>query len=157
MRWGAELLSPRGAAFLSPDTRSTTSWILPPLRTRDWEQLRVVWELEPGRRVIEDANLPDPARGFEEPLRLQALLHAVRWGAISSTDVRALHSPFRSGITLEDYQLDPVARAIQMPRVNLLVADDVGLGKTIEAGLVVQELMLRHRVRSELVVCPASI
>ena len=34
-----------------------------------------------------------------------------------------------------------------MPRANLLVADDVGLGKTIEAGLVVQELMLRHRAR----------
>jgi len=121
------------------------------------EQLRVVWELEPGRRIIEDSNLPDPARGFEEPRRLQALLHAVRWGAVSSADVRALHSPFRSGITLEDYQLDPVARAIQMPRVSLLVADDVGLGKTIEAGLVVQELLLRHRVRSVLVVCPASI
>src|SRR5260370_23836434 len=44
-----------------------------------------------------------------------------------------------------------------MPRVNLLIADDVGLGKTIEAGLVAQELILRHRVRSILVVCPSSI
>ena len=39
-----------------------------------------------------------------------------------------------AGIDIEDYQLDPVVRAIQMPRVNLLIADDVGLGKTIEAG-----------------------
>ncbi len=44
-----------------------------------------------------------------------------------------------------------------MPRVNLLVADDVGLGKTIEAGLVMQELILRHRARSILIVCPSSI
>jgi SNF2 family DNA or RNA helicase len=44
-----------------------------------------------------------------------------------------------------------------MPRVNLLIADDVGLGKTIEAGLVVQELILRHRVRTVLVVCPSSL
>ncbi len=44
-----------------------------------------------------------------------------------------------------------------MPRVNLLVADDVGLGKTIEAGLVVQELLLRHRAHSVIAVCPASL
>jgi superfamily II DNA or RNA helicase len=44
-----------------------------------------------------------------------------------------------------------------MPRVNLLIADDVGLGKTIEAGLVAQELILRHRARRILVVCPASL
>jgi hypothetical protein len=43
---------------------------------------------------------------------------------------------------MEDYQLDPVVRAIQMPRANLLIADDVGLGKTIEAGLVCQELII---------------
>ena len=44
-----------------------------------------------------------------------------------------------------------------MPRANLLIADDVGLGKTIEAGLVIQELMLRHRARTMLIVCPASL
>jgi len=44
-----------------------------------------------------------------------------------------------------------------MPRVNLLVADDVGLGKTIEAGLVVQELLARQRIRRVLIVCPASL
>ncbi|HKI16802.1 MAG TPA: SNF2-related protein, partial [Isosphaeraceae bacterium] len=47
--------------------------------------------------------------------------------------------------------------AIQMPRVNLLVADDVGLGKTIESGLVALELIIRHRARRILVVCPASL
>ncbi len=44
-----------------------------------------------------------------------------------------------------------------MPRANILLADDVGLGKTIEAGLVVHELMLRHRVRSVLVICPSAL
>lgn len=44
-----------------------------------------------------------------------------------------------------------------MARVNLLIADDVGLGKTIEAGLVIQELLLRHRARTVLIVCPASL
>lgn len=44
-----------------------------------------------------------------------------------------------------------------MPRVNLLIADDTGLGKTIEAGLVIQELLARARIRNCLVVCPASL
>src|SRR5207249_3494884 len=120
------------------------------------EELNVVWELEPGAEVIEKVALPEPT-GFDEPARLDAFLDAVRWGASSSADVRNIQSPFRSGIDIEDYQLDPVVRAIQMPRVNLLIADDVGLGKTIEAGLVAQELILRHRARSILIVCPSSI
>jgi len=39
----------------------------------------------------------------------------------------------------------------------MLLADDVGLGKTIEAGLVVQELLLRHRARTVIIVCPPSL
>ena len=120
------------------------------------EELRVIWELEPGAHAYEKVALPEPT-AFDDPVRLDAFLDAVRWGAISSADDRALQSPFRSGIEIEEYQLDPVVRALRMPRVNLLVADDVGLGKTIEAGLVAQELILRHRVRSIVVVCPSSI
>lgn len=120
------------------------------------EELRVVWELEPGARAFDRATLPDAA-AFDPPARLDAFLDAVRWGAISSADVRLLNAPFRSGISIEDYQLDPLVRALEMPRVNLLIADDVGLGKTIEAGLVAQELMLRHRARSVLIVCPAGL
>ena len=120
------------------------------------EELQVVWELEPGARVIEKVALPEPT-GFDSPQRLNAFLDAVRWGASSSADVKNIQSPFRSGIDIEDYQLDPVVRAIQMPRVNLLIADDVGLGKTIEAGMVALELMIRHRARKMLVVCPSSL
>jgi superfamily II DNA or RNA helicase len=120
------------------------------------EELQVVWELEPGAAVLERASMPELS-GFDEPARLDAFLNAVRWGAISQADTGSLQAPFRSGVDIEDYQLDPLARAIQMPRVNLLIADDVGLGKTIEAGLVVQEMLLRHRARSMLVVCPSSI
>jgi len=120
------------------------------------EELQVVWELEPGVQVYEKLGLPEPS-GFDDPSRLDAFLDAVRWGAISSADTRALQAPFRSGIDIEDYQLDPVVRSIQMPRVNLLIADDVGLGKTIEAGLVAQELILRNRVRTILIACPASL
>jgi len=122
------------------------------------EELDVVWEIEPGTRVIERAELPTiAADGLDDPAELDAFLDAVRWGAVTSADQRSLQAPFRSGIVIEDYQLEPLVRALRMPRTTLLIADDVGLGKTIEAGLVVQELLLRHRARTALVVCPASL
>jgi len=120
------------------------------------EELQVLWELEPSKQIFERISLPDVST-FDSPNLLDAFLNAVRWGAISSADQKSLQSPFRSGIDLEEYQLDPVVRALRMPRANLLIADDVGLGKTIETGLVAQELFLRHRVRTMLVVCPSSL
>ena len=99
------------------------------------EELQIVWEIEPGARIVEKVALPEPT-GFDSSEKLDAFLDAVRWGAASTADLKSIQSPFRSGIEIEDYQLDPVVRAIQMPRVNLLIADDVGLGKTIEAGMV---------------------
>jgi superfamily II DNA or RNA helicase len=122
------------------------------------EALEVVWEIEPGTRVIERAELPAiAANRLDDPVELDAFLDAVRWGAVTSADQRALQAPFRSGIVIEDYQLEPLVRALRSPRTTLLIADDVGLGKTIEAGLVVQELVLRHRARTALVVCPSSL
>ena len=120
------------------------------------EELQVIWQLEPGAQVLEKAGLPQ-ITGWDSPAYQEAFLDAVRWGAVTNADRSFLQAPFRSGITIEDYQLDPLVRAIDMARVNLLIADDVGLGKTIEAGLVVQELLVRHRARTVFVVCPASL
>jgi superfamily II DNA or RNA helicase len=120
------------------------------------EELTIVWELEPGVVCLERAQLP-ALKDFDPPRVFDAFIDAVAWGSVSSADDKALQAPFRSGVEVDDYQLDPVVRALQMPRVNLLVADDVGLGKTIEAGLVMQELILRHRARSIVIVCPSSI
>src|ERR1017187_8255544 len=122
------------------------------------DDLTVVWEVEPGREVVPATRLPAVTEdGWDDPQRLGAFLDAVRWGTVASADTRTLQSPFRAGISIEEYQLEPVARALAMPRVNLLIADDVGLGKTIEAGLVTQEMLLRHRARRVLIVCPASL
>ena len=120
------------------------------------EELQVIWQLEPGARVIERAGLP-VISGCDSDDRLEAFLDAVRWGVVTNVSRADLQAPFRSGISIEDYQLDPLVRAIDMARVNLLIADDVGLGKTIEAGLVIQEMLVRHRARTVLIVCPASV
>lgn len=120
------------------------------------EELEVIWEIEPGAQVIERAGLPTIS-GQDDSDKLEAFLDAVRWGAATNADRGFLQAPFRSGVSIEDFQLDPLVRAIDMARVNLLIADDVGLGKTIEAGLVIQELLIRHRARTVLIICPASL
>jgi hypothetical protein len=74
------------------------------------EELQVIWEIEPGARAFEKMELPEP-KGFDQPAHLEAFLDAVRWGAASIADTRQLQSPFRSGIEIESYQLDPVVRA----------------------------------------------
>ena len=122
------------------------------------DSLSVIWEVEPGRRILPRRSLPEVTKdGFDPPERLAAFLDAVRWSAATSAEVNALQAPLRSGVTIEPYQLEPVARAIEAPRVNLLLADDVGLGKTIEAGLVALELLLRHRAKRIMVVCPPGL
>ncbi|MEU9001627.1 DISARM system SNF2-like helicase DrmD [Streptomyces sp. NPDC048551] len=123
------------------------------------QELAVVWELEVGHTVAPDQGLPETVRAeaFDDPNTLAAFVDAVRWGAVTSADAESYQAPFRSGANVEAYQLEPLRRALQSSRTNLLLADDVGLGKTIEAGLVVQELLLRHRARSVVIVCPPSL
>ena len=121
------------------------------------EPLSVFWETEPGTEVRPQAELPDPTAGVDDAETFAAFLDAARWGAIASADPSSFQSPFRAGIDIEDYQLLPLVEALRMPRVGLLIADDVGLGKTVEAGLIAQELVLRNQAQKILVVCPPSL
>ena len=121
-------------------------------------EIEVFWEREPGAQIAEKSTMPTVVPGEYDDLGdMAAFLDAIRWGAVASADVATLQAPFRSGVRIEDFQLDPVVRALRAARANLLIADDVGLGKTIEAGLVAQELLLRQRARRILIVAPASL
>lgn len=120
------------------------------------DPLSVIWEAEVGAEAIDFDALPQPT-AFDDPEVLDAFLNAVRWGIVNDIEQRTYLAPYRSGIKIEDYQLEPLVRALQMPRANLLLADGVGLGKTIEAGLVIQEFVQRNRVQRILIICPSSL
>jgi ERCC4-related helicase len=59
-------------------------------------------------------------------------------------------------LRIEPYQLVPVLRAIRMTRVRLMLADGVGLGKTIQAGLLLTELIARRIAHRVLIVSPSG-
>ena len=86
-----------------------------------------------------------------------AFLRTLKWRTATAADRSLFQAPFRAGIRLDAYQLAPLDKALRLPRVNLLIADDVGLGKTIEAGLVMRELLLRRRIDFILVAAPPSM
>ena len=181
------------------------------------DPLTVLWDHELDRRVLTDAGWSAVAnKGFYDPGLFAAYLRTLSWNCVTATDPNLFQSPFRAGIRLDAYQLEPLRKALRLPRglagkplagfllrncqtlyshirqificypliiphnyidirrnenctlgkigvsgqssrVNLFIADDVGLGKTVEAGLIVRELMLRRRVDRIVVACPPPI
>src|ERR1017187_6604663 len=122
------------------------------------QPLEVLWERELDARILSEEAWESIAnRGFDTAQRFAAYLNTLRWNCVTSTDPKLLQSPFRAGIRLDAYQLEPLRKALLLPRVNLFIADDVGLGKTIEAGLIARELLLRKKVREIMVSCPPSM
>lgn len=127
----------------------------------------LLWEREIGTELLEPTAMPQVAH--KAPMRsdeFTALVRSARWSALTPfldpdgggvLEQPPVASPFHGAVQVEDFQLVPLLKALRMPRVSLLLADDVGLGKTIEAGLVMSELLLRRRIRRVLILTPAAL
>lgn len=122
------------------------------------ERLEVLWDAEIGPAVLDDESWHSVGTGAPDSAEvLAAHLRAIRWRSATAADRDLLQAPFRAGIRLDAYQLLPLRKALRLPRVNLLIADDVGLGKTVEAGLVARELLLRRRIDFIVIAAPPTM
>ncbi len=83
-----------------------------------------------------------------------AFLTSLQLRAPSSANLYSL----RSGrVKFVPYQYRPVLKLIRADRPRLLIADEVGVGKTIEAGLIIKELQARMELSSVLIICPKAL
>ena len=122
------------------------------------QSLEVYWDYELDRRIIEDEGWERlGSEGFDPPKQFAAFLHTLRWNCVTATDPNLFQAPFRAGIKIDAYQMEPLRKALRLPRANLFIADDTGLGKTIEAGLIARELLLRRKVKTIVVAAPPSV
>ena len=122
------------------------------------QRLSVLWEHEIDARVLRDDGWAAVAgKGFDEPELFAAYLRTLAWNCVTATDPGLFQAPFRAGIRIDAWQLEPLRKALRLPRVNMFIADDVGLGKTVEAGLIARELLLRRRVDRIVVACPPAM
>lgn len=140
-------------------------WVVQSESRRDWLRLRplggadddiiaLIPELE--LQPVEPATFPWPkpehAGNHSAALLLRDALRL---------KLRAGGGPFRSfgNIAVEPrgYQLVPLLMALRLTTVRLLIADDVGIGKTIEAGLIARELLDRGEISRLAVLCPPHL
>ena len=120
--------------------------------------IEVFWEREVDARVVGESTWDNVGnRGFDDPKVFSSYLNTIKWNCVTATDPNLFQSPLRAGIDVKPYQLEPLRKALRMPRVSLFIADDVGLGKTIEAGLILRELILRQKLQRVLVIAPPSV
>ncbi len=99
------------------------------------------------------APMPDPAGG--SPLELVYTTSAAR--ILDALEQNALVAPLEAPVIPLPHQLLTLSRAVSGDQVRYLLADEVGLGKTIEAGLILRELKIRGLVERTLVVAPAGL
>jgi hypothetical protein len=123
-----------------------------PIDGRDTYPRRFLSEIE---ELAEGSlPLPDPAR-TSDPAEQDLLLRAFRLSLVHGS--APLVGLQRSRAIPTPYQLVPLLLAVGRERVRVLIADDIGVGKTIEMGLVIAELVARGLVRRALFVVPANL
>ncbi len=146
------LVKARGREWVVLPESDAETLVLRPLGGSDDEIAGVYLPLE----TVEPASFALPDQQAVGDYRSAKLLRdAVRLGFRSSA------GPFRSfarlGVEPRPYQLVPLLMALKLDPVRILISDDVGIGKTIEAGLIARELLDRGEVQRLAVLCPPQL
>jgi hypothetical protein len=144
----------RGREWLVLPEREPEVLRLRPLTTAQGEEVGLFLPLEGERVRPARFSDPEPVSGGDAT-GIMTLFDAAR------LSLRSGAGPFRSlgriSVVPRPYQFVPLIMALRQSRVRLLIADDVGVGKTIEAAMIARELLDRGLARRLSVLCPAHL
>jgi superfamily II DNA or RNA helicase len=148
------LVNARGREWVVLPESTARTLRLRPLGGADEDAVLIHVPLEPIKPKSAEFPWPDPAKAGGRAAGL-LLRDAMR------LKLSAGAGPFRSfgnlGVEPRAYQLVPLLMALRQEVVRLLIADDVGIGKTIEAGLIARELLDRGEIARITVICPPHL
>ena len=138
-------------------------WVVLPESSEDLLMVRPVGGLD--EEVVGILPAVEPVRSATFPLPSKADLGDFTSGRLlrdaARLSTRAAAGPFRSfgriAVEPRPYQLVPLMMALKLDPVRLLIADDVGIGKTIEAATIARELLDRGEIRRLAVLCPPHL
>ncbi len=149
-----DLVRARGREWVVLPELDTDRLKLRPLGGAEEDATLIYLPIEPEPPTAATFALPDPNKSGSQEAAL-LLRDALR------LKLRAGAGPFRSfgNINVEPraYQLVPLLMALKLDTTRLLIADDVGIGKTIEAGLIARELIDRGEIKQLAVLCPPHL
>jgi superfamily II DNA or RNA helicase len=154
------------AAFSSPGTlihARGRDWVVLPESTDDLLMARPVGGLDEEVTGIVPAIEPVTSTAFRLPTRddLGDFVSGRLLRDAGRLSTRAAAGPFRSfgriAVEPRPYQLVPLMMALKLDPIRLLIADDVGIGKTIEAASIARELLDRGEIRRLAVLCPPHL
>jgi ERCC4-related helicase len=100
---------------------------------------------------------PEPPKQGKADVDISELLMALTARLISSPSSNSLYSLNSSRIDFVPYQFRPVLKLIKSGTPRLLIADSVGVGKTIEAGLILKEMKVRMPLETVFIICPKPL
>ena len=148
------LINARGRDWVIQSGSTENLLCLRPLTGSDDEAVYIVPSLE--REEIKDAVFPEP-----DPEKNGNTEEGNLFRSSAMLRLRNGTGPLRcmGNIAVEprSYQLTPLLMALKLDTIRLLIADDVGIGKTIEAGLIAKEMLDRFEIERLSVLCPSHL
>jgi SNF2 family DNA or RNA helicase len=148
------LVRARGRDWIVLPAREPSVLHLRPLTRGQADEIGIYLPLE-GRNVAPSEFAPPLAERPGDATGVMTLFDAAR------LSLRSGAAPFRSlgriSVTPRPYQFVPLIMALRLDPVRLLIADDVGVGKTIEAGMIARELLDRGIAKRLAVLAPAHL